>query len=217
MQSHDLPPEELPQTSLDEKLANLTELLKNRSYEWHSQLNQILQSFERFLVERPAPPASWVARVGENAHKFDYYQIVLPADYMNPYEDDLANVRLLEEKFSGESSFMALEHTLIQNNRFLFTDGHATPIAAPPPLLMLETPEDSDPSQTEDLWDCALTVFPDGSYWAYNLEKDDSEELGEELGHLLERHMDILSRLRVTVPVEGVDFGFLINPNENDW
>jgi len=213
MQTDELPPEDLTHIPLDEKLANLAELLQSGTLEWHSQLQEILACFERFLVERPEPHASWLARVGKNAAKFDYHQIILPEEYINPYEDDLANVRLLEGKFSGEKSFMALEHALIQRNRFVFTDGHAEPIPAPRPLLMLETVEDEN--SPADLWDCAFTVFPDGSYWAYNLERDDAEEMGEELGGLLEKHMDLLSHLRVTVPVEGIDFGILVNLGEN--
>ena len=209
MYTEQLPPEELAQTSLEEKLSNLETLLRSAPLEWHSNLHEILSLCERFLLERPAPPASWTARVGDLAHKFDYYQIVLPEEYMNPYEDDLANVRLLQEKFAGERSFMALEHTLLQRNRFLVTDGHATSIPAPCPLLMLETNEDENDGA--DLWDCALTVFPDGSYWAYNLDRDDAEEMGEELGDLLEKHMEVLSQLRVTVPVEGVHFGILLD------
>lgn len=214
MTQESLPPDELSQTSLDEKLANLTALLQNHTVEWHAHLQEILALFERFLMERPEPPSSWIQRVGDKAHKFDYHQIVLPEEYTNPYEDDLANVRLFEEKFAGERSFMALEHTLLQRNRFLFTDGHAEPIYSPRPLLMLETPQDEHAG--EDIWDCALTIFPDGSYWAYNLEHDDAEEMGEELDGLLEKHMELLSRLQVTVPVEGIDFGILVNLDEID-
>jgi len=216
IQPNDIPSEEPTQPSLDEKLANLAQLLQDRSYEWHPRLHEILGEFERFLVERPEPPRAWRDRVGENAHKFDYHQIVLPPEYINPYEDDLSNVRLLEEKFAGEPSFMALEHTLLLSNRFLFTDGHSEPISAPRPVLMLETrDEEHAPSGDEEIWDCALTVFPDGSYWAYNLDRDDAEEMGEELGDLLEKHMELLSRLSVTVPVEGVHFGILVNLWDN--
>ncbi len=209
----ELPPEEPQQTALEDKLANLAELLQKGELEWHSRLPDILREFESFLVDRPPPPASWSNRVGDLANKFDYYQIVLPEEYINPYEDDLANVRLLGDKFYGQPGFMALEHALLQRNRFLFTDGHCEAIPAPRPLLMLEAADDA--SAEEDLWDCALTVFPDGSYWSYNLDRDETEELGEELGDLLQKHMDLLSRLRVVIPVEGVDFGNLQNIHED--
>jgi hypothetical protein len=98
-------------------------------------------------------------------------------------------------------------------NRFLWTDGHIAPMVCPRPCLILETPETpvvgtGNPMDGEE-WDCAMTLFPDGSYWAYNLDLDEMEELEPELGDILVKYGDILAHLEVIVPTEGHDYGLL--------
>ena len=208
---YDLPPEEIAKPSQQDRMDSFADLLKQAraGTPWESILSELLWAFEQFLVDQPTPPKSWSERLGQQADKYDYYQIVLPGDYLDPYKDDLENVRLLRDKFAGEKSFMALENFLVTHNHFLYGNGHAAPVCLPRPLLMLESYADS-PQIT---WDCTLTVFPDGSWHAYNMDRDDEDSLGEDIGEQLERWMPIISFLKVLVPMEGRDFGWF-NPAE---
>jgi hypothetical protein len=215
----DLPAEELPTPTTEEVIENLKNRLAGDAdaQNWQPRLMEILDAFEKFLVEKPSPPQEWFDRVGDRAEKFDYHQLVLPFDFVNPELDDLENVRLLRKRFAEQKSYMALEHSLMTRNRFLWTDGHIpqnlAPIIVPCPSLILELPETpstttGNPMDGEE-WDCAMTIFPDGSYWAYNLDLDEMEELGEDLGDMLVQYGDLLAHLEVVIPVEGYDYGLL--------
>lgn len=171
---------------------------------YNSRLKEIIKEFQVFLKERPAPPLEWLDRVGAQADKFDYHQIVLPDCLCDPYCEEESNMELLLEQYS-DTSFMALEHFLMTRNRFLYQDGHAISGYCPKPLLMLENyPENQDPD-----YDCYLYLFPDGSYISYSLDNDEEEFLGQDSLALLGSIGKILSRLRIVFPVEGRDYGIL--------
>lgn len=202
-----IPEEGFSQPSPEERMEYFGEMLREarKNKEWHSYLPDIFKAFENFLTERPAPPQEWVDRLGADQHKYDYYQIVLPSDYTDPYKDDLENLELLQEKFPIGQSFMALENTLVTRNHFVYSNGHAKPVFLPRPLVMFESVTESKNVS----WDCALTVFPDGSYHAYNLEQDDDESIGEDIAEMLENWMPIIRYMRVVAPEEGHDYGWI--------
>ncbi len=198
----------------EKHLQHFLEVLEGwKSEEWTSRLNDILDSFEDFLMTCPPPPASYLERFGEHPEKYDYYQIVLPDDFQDPFEDDLGNIRRLRSNFENSPSSMALEHFLISRNYFLYENGHAEAIPAPRPILMLETSEVENEEVEDDKsgvdWDCCISIFADGSYFAYNLDHDEEEVLGEDIKDILEDKMDTLSKLRLVIPVEGRDYGVL--------
>jgi hypothetical protein len=58
-------------------------------------------------------------------------------------------------------------------------------------------------------WDCCISIFPDGSYIAYNLANDQEEELGEDFKMVFDKYIKTLSRLQLVIPVEGRDYGIL--------
>lgn len=209
----DLPSENLSDIPGEERIKNFMELIKNqKSAPWKSRLNDILDAFEDFLTVRPEPPKSWVDNFAASGKKFDYYQIVLPEDFQDPYEDDLGNIRRLRSEFERVPSTMALEHELISRNYFIFENGHAEAIPAPQPMLMLESKDRDDDEEPQDgdiTWDCCISIFPDGSYVSYNLEDDFDEELGEDFKSVFEKHVDTLSKLQLVIPVEGRDYGIL--------
>lgn len=209
----DLPSENLSDIPGEERIKNFMELIKNqKSAPWESRLNDILDAFEDFLTVRPEPPKSWVDIFAASGKKFDYYQIVLPEDFQDPYEDDLGNIRRLRSEFERVPSTMALEHELISRNYFIFENGHAEAIPAPQPMLMLESKDRDDDEEPQDgdiTWDCCISIFPDGSYVSYNLEDDFDEELGEDFKSVFEKHVDTLSKLQLVIPVEGRDYGIL--------
>ncbi|MCQ2061482.1 MAG: hypothetical protein MJY78_04890 [Fibrobacter sp.] len=209
----DLPSENLSDIPGEERIKNFMELIKNqKSAPWESRLNDILDAFEDFLTVRPEPPKSWVDNFAASGKKFDYYQIVLPEDFQDPYEDDLGNIRRLRSEFERVPSTMALEHELISRNYFIFENGHAEAIPAPQPMLMLESKDRDDDEEPQDgdiTWDCCISIFPDGSYVSYNLEDDFDEELGEDFKSVFEKHVDTLSKLQLVIPVEGRDYGIL--------
>lgn len=209
----DLPSENLSDIPGEERIKNFMELIKNqKSAPWESRLNDILDAFEDFLTVRPEPPKSWVDNFAASGKKFDYYQIVLPEDFQDPYEDDLGNIRRLRSEFDRVPSTMALEHELISRNYFIFENGHAEAIPAPQPMLMLESKDRDDDEEPQDgdiTWDCCISIFPDGSYVSYNLEDDFDEELGEDFKSVFEKHVDTLSKLQLVIPVEGRDYGIL--------
>lgn len=203
----ELPPEaEYTQPSIEERMEHFGDLLREarKGVQWEPILTELLWAFEKFLTEKPEPPKAWSERLGADASRYDYHQLVLPGDYTDPYKDDLENVQLLREKFQGQQSFMALENTLVTRNHFLFGSGHVAPVCLPRPLVMFE----SAPSSPQVDWDCYLTVYPDGSWQAYNLDRDDEETIGEDIAEHLERWMPIVRFLRVIVPAEGRDFGW---------
>lgn len=171
-----------------------------------SHFQKVLDDFEDFLINRPEPPEEWKARLGSSAKKYDYHQIVLPPDFEDPYEDDLGNIRRLRAEFESVPATMALEHLLISQNYFIFENGHAEPIGAPRPLLMLESVDDEG-SRID--WDCCISIFPDGSFYAYNIRNDHEEVLGEDIKLVLEGQMDVLSEMQLVIPVEGRDYGVL--------
>ena len=205
--------EELKEVSGEERLKNFMELVQNQKNEpWDSRLFDILDAFEDFLTYRPEPPREWQETYAKSGKEFDYYQVVLPQDFQDPYEDDLGNIRRLRNEFERTPSTMALEHELVSRNYFIFENGHAEAIPAPRPMLMLESKdrEDDEEEQEGDItWDCCISIFPDGNYIAYNLAHDDEEVLGEDFKAEFDKHIDVLSKLQLVIPVEGRDYGIL--------
>ena len=205
--------EELKEVSGEERLKNFMELVQQqKNASWDSRLSDILDAFEDFLTLRPEPPREWQETYAKSGKEFDYYQVVLPQDFQDPYEDDLGNIRRLRNEFERTPSTMALEHELVSRNYFIFENGHAEAIPAPRPMLMLESRdrEDDEEEQEGDItWDCCISIFPDGSYVAYNLNRDDEEVLGEDFKAEFDKHIDVLSKLQLVIPVEGRDYGIL--------
>lgn len=205
--------EELKEIDGEERLKNFLELVqKQKGEQWDSRLFDILDAFEDFLTVRPEPPQEWKDTYAEKGKEFDYYQIVLPQDFQDPYEDDLGNIRRLRNEFERTPSTMALEHELVSRNYFVFENGHAEAIPAPRPMLMLESKDREDDEEEKEgdiTWDCCISIFPDGSYIAYNLAHDDEEVLGEDFKAEFDKHIDVLSRLQLVIPVEGRDYGIL--------
>ena len=210
---NNVPSAELSMVPGEERLKNLMELIQaEKAKPWESRLNDILDSFEDFLTLRPDPPQAWLDNYAANGKKFDYHQIVLPQDFQDPYEDDLGNIRRLRGEFERVPSTMALEHELISRNYFIYENGHAAPIAAPRPMLMLESKDIDDDQEEEEgdiTWDCCIAIFPDGSYTSYNLDHDDEEVLGEDFKAVFEKHIKTLSKMQLVIPVEGRDYGIL--------
>ena len=205
--------EELKEISGEERLKNFMDLVQNQKNEpWDSRLSDILDAFEDFLTLRPEPPREWQETYAKSGKEFDYYQVVLPQDFQDPYEDDLGNIRRLRNEFERTPSTMALEHELVSRNYFIFENGHADAIPAPRPMLMLESKDredDEEELEGDITWDCCISIFPDGSYIAYNLNHDDEEELGEDFKAEFDKHIDVLSKLQLVIPVEGRDYGIL--------
>ena len=205
--------EELKEISGEERLKNFMDLVQNQKNEpWDSRLSDILDAFEDFLTLRPEPPREWQETYAKSGKEFDYYQVVLPQDFQDPYEDDLGNIRRLRNEFERTPSTMALEHELVSRNYFIFENGHAEAIPAPRPMLMLESKDredDEEELEGDITWDCCISIFPDGSYIAYNLNHDDEEELGEDFKAEFDKHIDVLSKLQLVIPVEGRDYGIL--------
>ena len=208
-----VPGEELSSIPGEERLKNFMELIQaQKGEEWQSRLSDILDSFEDFLTMRPEPPQSWQDTYAASGKQFDYYQIVLPKDFEDPYEDDLGNIRRLRNEFERTPSTMALEHELISRNYFIYENGHADPIPAPRPLLMLESQDRDDDQEVEEgdiTWDCCISIFADGSYISYNLDHDEEEVLGEDFKAVFEKHIKTLSKLQLVIPIEGRDYGIL--------
>lgn len=201
--------EEKKDLSTDEKIHSLLDLIRvQRETPYESRFNEILDGFEDFLMTRPEPPKEWQERFDASGKKFDYWQIVLPADFQDPFEDDLGNIRRLRNEFSDVKPSMALEHMLVTRNYFLYENGHARPVPAPHPILMLESMDDE---KSKIDWDCCFTLFGDGSYYAYNLDQDNEEELGEDFQDILKDRIGILSEMRLVVPAEGRDYGIITN------
>lgn len=216
MQDFDMsgvPGEELSSIPGEERLKNFMELIQaQKGEEWQSRLSDILDSFEDFLTMRPEPPQSWQDTYAASGKQFDYYQIVLPKDFEDPYEDDLGNIRRLRNEFERTPSTMALEHELISRNYFIYENGHADPIPAPRPLLMLESQDRDDDQEEQEgdiTWDCCISIFADGSYISYNLDHDEEEVLGEDFKAVFEKHIKTLSKLQLVIPIEGRDYGIL--------
>ena len=210
---NDVPSEELSSISGEERLGNLMQLIEaQRSEGWESRLHDILDSFEDFLTLRPEPPQAWKDTYAASGKQFDYYKIVLPKDFEDPYEDDLGNIRRLRGEFEREPSTMALEHELISRNYFVYENGHAEAIPAPRPMLMLESQDRDDDQEEQEgdiTWDCCISIFADGSYVAYNLENDDEEVLGEDFKSVFKKYIGTLSKMQLVIPVEGRDYGIL--------
>ena len=208
-----VPGEELSSIPGEERLKNFMELIQaQKGEEWQSRLSDILDSFEDFLTMRPEPPQSWQDTYAASGKQFDYYQIVLPKDFEDPYEDDLGNIRRLRNEFERTPSTMALEHELISRNYFIYENGHADPIPAPRPLLMLESQDRDDDQEEQEgdiTWDCCISIFADGSYISYNLDHDEEEVLGEDFKAVFEKHIKTLSKLQLVIPIEGRDYGIL--------
>lgn len=205
--------EELSMVPGEERLKNFMELVQSqKDVQWNSRLSEILDAFEDFLTIRPEPPQSWQDNYAASGKQFDYYQVVLPQDFQDPYEDDLGNIRRLRNEFERTPSTMALEHELISRNYFIFENGHAEPIPAPQPMLMLESQDRDDDQKVEEgdiTWDCCISIFADGSYVSYNLDHDDEEVLGEDFKSVFDKHIKTLSKLQLVIPVEGRDYGIL--------
>ena len=210
---NNVPSAELSMVPGEERLKKFMELVQaEKTKPWESRLSDILDSFEDFLTLRPDPPQSWQDNYAASGKKFDYHQVVLPEDFQDPYEDDLGNIRRLRGEFERVPSTMALEHELISRNYFIFENGHADPIEAPRPMLMLESKDRDDDQEEEEgdiTWDCCISIFPDGSYVSYNLEHDDEEVLGEDFKAVFEKNIETLSKMQLVIPVEGRDYGIL--------
>jgi hypothetical protein len=210
---NNVPSAELSVIPGEERLKNFMELVQaEKTKPWESRLSDILDSFEDFLTLRPDPPQSWQDNYAASGKKFDYHQVVLPEDFQDPYEDDLGNIRRLRGEFERVPSTMALEHELISRNYFIYENGHADPIEAPRPMLMLESKDRDDDQEEEEgdiTWDCCISIFPDGSYVSYNLEHDDEEVLGEDFKAVFEKNIETLSKMQLVIPVEGRDYGIL--------
>jgi hypothetical protein len=208
-----VPSADLTQVTGEESLKNFMDIVQElKAKPWDSRLNDILDAFEDFLTMRPEPPQTWQDNYAASGKQFDYYQIVLPEDFQDPYEDDLGNIRRLRGEFERVPSTMALEHELVSRNYFIFENGHAEPIPAPRPILMLESKDredDEEPQEGDITWDCCISIFADGSYVAYNLDHDDEEELGEDFKVVFDKHIKTLSKLQLVIPVEGRDYGIL--------
>jgi hypothetical protein len=181
------------------KLAEYRDMGQNHK----TTIPQVLDIFQAFLEEKPEPPESWKIQVGDKADKFDYHQIVLPQDHCDPYKLELENIEIIRD--SGRYS-MALEHALISRNYFIFTDGHADSIPAPKPLLMLESHENDNAVD----WDCCFYIWPDGSFYSYNLEGEHEENSGEDALEIVKIYRSVITNLVLKVPQEGVDFGHLV-------
>ena len=208
-----VPSAELSMIPGEERLQNFMELIeREKESPWESRLSDILDSFEDFLTIRPEPPQSWQDNYAASGKQFDYYQIVLPKDFEDPYEDDLGNIRRLRGEFERTPSTMALEHELISRNYFVYENGHAEAIPAPRPMLMLESQDRDDDQEEQEgdiTWDCCISIFADGSYIAYNLDNDDEEVLGEDFKAVFEKHIKTLSKMQLVIPIEGRDYGIL--------
>lgn len=208
-----VPSAELSVVPGEERLKNFMDLIQKQKAEpWDSRLTDILDAFEDFLTVRPEPPQSWKDNYAASGKQFDYYQIVLPKDFEDPYEDDLGNIRRLRNEFERTPSTMALEHELISRNYFVFENGHADAISAPRPMLMLESQDRDDDQEIEEgdiTWDCCISIFADGSFVSYNLEHDDEEVLGEDFKAVFEKNIKTLSKLQLVIPIEGRDYGIL--------
>ena len=195
---NNVPSAELSMVPGEERLKNFMELVQaEKTKPWESRLQDIL---------------SWQDNYAASGKKFDYHQVVLPQDFQDPYEDDLGNIRRLRGEFERVPSTMALEHELISRNYFIYENGHADPIAAPRPMLMLESKDRDDDQEEEEgdiTWDCCISIFPDGSYTSYNLDHDDEEVLGEDFKAVFEKHIETLSKMQLVIPVEGRDYGIL--------
>ncbi len=197
----------------EEVYQNLLELIEKEQDEtaqWQSRLADILDAFERFLTETPEPPPEWMKRFGDRYEKFDYHQIVLPDDLCDPYDTEIENIRRIRNELEDQS-YQSLEHYLIVRNHFVFTNGHAENIPAPKPILMLE----SEQRDEEITWDCTYTLFGDGSYQAYNLEKEEEESLGAFGQEVARLYPSVLRKLVLRLPVEGEDYG-LLKPIRHD-
>lgn len=192
----------------EERMEYFAELLRNSQNEmlnWKSQVPSLLQNFHDFLLNRPEPPAEWFARLGAQASKFDYHQIVLPNEITDPYLDEAENLVRLQDQLGNGT--MAIENYLVTRNHFIFRDGILPPIELPRPTLMLESvPESKDVD-----WDCTITVYADGSWMGYNMDRDDEEIFGDSFSESIQKWMPLLSKMRILAPEEGVDFG-LIGP-----
>lgn len=200
----DLPPEEpMLAPSVEEVLEQFRTILQSGEQE-APQLVTILDGMIRFLEEKPAPPASWQERFAKHGGTFDYHQIALPDDMIDPYLDEVDNLQRFKDSYGAES-FLAMEHFLLTHNYFLFINQHMESIYCPRPVLMLESSEEDQ----EVDWDCAVTFFADGSVATYNLEGEREEVLGRDAREILACHMDTLRKLQVRIPKEGEDFGDL--------
>ncbi len=194
-----------------ESFANLVRDAERQKGLWTSQVHRLLDEYLQFLEEKPTPPESWTKRLGSQVEKYEYHQIVLPEDYLDPYLDEIGNLQLLKEKFSGSLGFMALESFLVTRNHFLFGNGHLKPIEIPRPIAMFE----SIPDSKEIPWDCTLSVFSDGSWVSYNMDREEEESMGEGISEHLERWLPLLGHMRVVIPQEGQDYG-VFGPVKND-
>jgi hypothetical protein len=93
--------QELHTPTTDEKISSLLALIEEqRNTRYESHFDEILDGFEDFLINRPEPPKEWQDRFDASGKKFDYWQIVLPQDFQDPFEDDLGNIRRLRSEFS---------------------------------------------------------------------------------------------------------------------
>lgn len=192
--------------SFEEIMQNLEATIRSsmQNHQHNTQtFNQILDNFQDFLTTKPAPPQSWLERLGDKAHLYDYHQIVLPPELCDPYKTELENIEHIRELWQHRPC-MALEAQLILRNKFLYTDQHYPSIPAPKPIINLEMNEEVD-----DNWDCCITIYPDGSYWSYNFDKDDVEDLGTDAIEEVIQYQEIIAKMSFIIPIEGYDYGIM--------
>ncbi len=192
-----------------ENLLELIEKTKQAENSKPSVLPKLVDEMEKFLTEKPAPPASWMKRFGANFHKYDYHQIVLPDDLCSPYNTEMESLLDIKSEYIGRS-FQALEHFMIVRNHFLFDNGHAAPVECPKAILMLE----SEQRDQEVDWDCTFTLFADGSYQSYNLEKENEESIGAYGEEIIKLYPSVIQKLVLRLPQEGIDYGLFTQLEE---
>lgn len=190
--------------STEERLEWFAQTLRQAQEQiYPKQLQRILEDFRRFIEERPAPPPSYLQRFQAQGGGFDYWQIALPDELEHPELDELSLLERIQEEIPVSQSYQALESELVTRNRFIYHNGHANPITLPEPLLFLET----HPKSEEISWDCCVIVYPDASWYAYNLDGNQEESLGPDIRDRLEEWLPTLSKLKLVVPEEGSDYG----------
>lgn len=174
----------------------------NNFDDYSSPLNEILDSFKSFLEDKPKPPQEWMDMLGEKANKYDYHQVVLPTELTDPYKDELDNIEHIRSIW-GDCSFMALDAQLILRNKILYTNGHCKTLYVPKPLISLE----SNPKSEIIDWDCCLSIYPDGSYYSYNMDKDDQEDLSINGVDFFKNYEEIIRNMIFYIPIDGHDYG----------
>ena len=141
-----------PQEEILKNLVNKINEFKSESDSYTNNVTQIIDDCLSFITDHPKPPQSWYDTVGDQAHRYDYHQIVLPDCYCDPLDTDEHNLDQL--KRYGSDTHHALEYFLISRNHLLYSNHHYEKIYSPKPILLLESPMDDVID-----WDCLLVYF----------------------------------------------------------